>query len=108
MGTQPMRSRYRIPHKKIPYTADALRQAGYYCINHNKTDYNIGGRGDQECWDPAPLDDQGNVDYRMLAGQQPFFAIVNETESHESSAHGNIEGTIHKPEKNDKNQLSCG
>ncbi|MEC7500136.1 MAG: sulfatase-like hydrolase/transferase, partial [Planctomycetota bacterium] len=51
MGTQPMRSRYRIPHAKIPYSADSLRRAGYYCINHNKTDYNIGGRADHECWD---------------------------------------------------------
>ncbi|MDG2207922.1 MAG: sulfatase-like hydrolase/transferase, partial [Pirellulales bacterium] len=35
MGTHPMRSRYRIPHGKIPYTADVLRRKGYYCINHN-------------------------------------------------------------------------
>ena len=99
MGTQPMRSRYRIPHKKIPYTADALRQAGYYCINHNKTDYNIGGRADGACWDPTPLDDHGKVDYRMLARQQPFFSIVNITDSHESSAHGDVEKTTHMPEK---------
>lgn len=99
MGTQPMRSRYRIPHKKIPYSADALRQAGYFCINHNKTDYNIGGREDKECWDQTPLDAQGNVDYRVLARQQPFFAVINVTDSHESSAHGNVEGTAHSPER---------
>lgn len=50
MGTHPMRSRYTIPHEKIPYTADILRRAGYYCVNQNKTDYNIGGRDDQQCW----------------------------------------------------------
>ena len=98
MGTQPMRSRYRIPHEKIPYTADALRRAGYYCINHNKTDYNIGGRDDQDCWDPTPLNDQGEVDYQILAEHQPFFAIVNLTHSHESSAHGSVEHTQHPPE----------
>lgn len=98
MGTQPMRSRYRIPHAKIPYSADSLRRAGYYCINHNKTDYNIGGRADHECWDSTPLDDRGVIDYQTLSNRQPFFAIVNVTDSHESSAHGNVDGTTHKPE----------
>ena len=99
MGTHPMRSRYRIPHEKIPYTADVLRRKGYYCINHNKTDYNIGGRDDQECWDPTPLTAEGQVDYKSLAKQQPFFAIVNLTHSHESSAHGNVDHTEHDPKK---------
>ena len=99
MGTHPMRSRYPIPHKKIPYTADVLQQAGYFCINHNKTDYNIGGRPDQQCWDPTPLTSGGEVDYKDLAKHQPFFAIVNLTQSHESSAHGSVENTEHPPEK---------
>lgn len=97
MGTQPMRSRYPIPHEKIPYTADVLRRAGYYCINQNKTDYNIGGRDDKQCWDPTPLTAKGEVDYRALAEQQPFFAIINLTDSHESSAHGSVEQTEHPP-----------
>ncbi len=99
MGTQPMRSRYLIPHDKIPYTADALRRAGYYCINHNKTDYNIGGRNDQDCWDSTPVNAKGEIDYQALAQHQPFFAIVNLTHSHESSAHGSVDDSHHLPEK---------
>src|SRR5210317_1269037 len=51
MGTTPMRSYYRIPHDQIRYYPDYLKDAGYYCSNAKKTDYNIGGRKDTECWD---------------------------------------------------------
>ena len=50
-GTQPMRSRYPIPHDQIPYYPDQLRKAGYYTANGVKTDFNIGGRPDDACWD---------------------------------------------------------
>ena len=50
-GTQPMRSRNVIPHDKIKYYPDLLRKAGYYTSNQSKTDYNIGGRDDKDCWD---------------------------------------------------------
>mgnify|MGYP003317599511 FL=1 len=30
LGIQPMRSRYQIPHAKIPYYPDLLRKAGYH------------------------------------------------------------------------------
>ena len=49
--------------------------------------------------DPTPLTAEGQVDYKSLAKQQPFFAIVNLTHSHESSAHGNVDHTEHDPEK---------
>ena len=49
-GTYHMRSRYPIPHDLISYYPDALRQAGYYCSNHTKTDYKTGGRPDTACW----------------------------------------------------------
>ena len=50
-GTQPMRSRNLIPHNQIPYYPDLLKKAGYHTSNPGKTDYNIGGREDKECWD---------------------------------------------------------
>ncbi|MGY8696105.1 MAG: sulfatase-like hydrolase/transferase, partial [Verrucomicrobiia bacterium] len=50
-GTQPMRSRNLIPHDTIKYYPDLLKQAGYHTSNPSKTDYNIGGREDKECWD---------------------------------------------------------
>ena len=51
-----MRSRYEIPHDKIKYYPDYLRDAGYYCSNVRKTDYNIFGRHDDQCWDSTRLD----------------------------------------------------
>lgn len=99
MGTQPMRSRYAIPHEKIPYYPDMLRKAGYACFNHNKTDYNIGGRADADCWDPSPLTAAGKLDFKQLQKNQPFFAVINLTESHESRAHGAVENTRHDPEQ---------
>ena len=50
-GTQPMRSRNDIPHDKIKYYPDLLRARGYHTSNPTKTDYNIGGRPDKDCWD---------------------------------------------------------
>lgn len=85
-GTFPMRSRYEIPHERIPYYSDLLSQAGYFVSNHKKTDFNIGGRGDGSAWE-----DRSAYAWRKRAPGQPFFAIHNFTESHESKAMGRRE-----------------
>jgi N-sulfoglucosamine sulfohydrolase len=87
-GTQPMRSRNVIPHDKISYYPDLLKQAGYHTSNPGKTDYNIGGREDKECWDYKGGKKQSQYGWRYRAQGQPFFAIVNIGDSHESRAHG--------------------
>ena len=87
-GTQPMRSRNVIPHDKISYYPDLLKQAGYHTSNPGKTDYNIGGREDKECWDYKGGKKQSQYGWRYRAEGQPFFAIVNIGDSHESRAHG--------------------
>ncbi len=96
-GTQPMRSRNVIPHDRIPYYPDLLRKAGYHTSNFTKTDYNIGGRPDKECWDV--LDRKIRFGWRERKPGQPFFAVVNSTSSHESRAHGDVENTRNDPEK---------
>ncbi len=88
-----MRCRYDIPHDRIRYYPDALREAGYLSLNPGKTDYNLGGRDDKEPWD------KGKIDFARLKQQQPFFAVVNLNDSHESRAHGSVEGTQHDPDK---------
>jgi arylsulfatase A-like enzyme len=93
MGTHPMRSRYEIPHDKIPYYPDQLKKAGYYVSNHSKTDFNIGGRSDKDCWDTIGR----KVDWKKIKAQQPFFTIINSTSSHESKAQGSVEVTKHSP-----------
>ena len=92
MGTHPMRSRYAIPHDQIRYYPDYLRQAGYYCSNHTKTDYNIGGRPDTECWNSAE-----EYGWQHRQPGQPFFCVINYMESHESRAFGSVENTRHAP-----------
>jgi len=92
-GTQPMRSRYSIPHDLIHYYPDELRKAGYFTANHNKTDYNIGGRPDTACWNS----DKANA-WDLRKPGQPFFQVINFNSSHESSAHGDVKRTQHSPE----------
>jgi arylsulfatase A-like enzyme len=80
IGTLPMRSFYEIPHKQIPYYPDLLKQAGYYCVNPGKTDYNIGLRKDRDCWEA------GDINFQTLKQKQPFFAVFNTNASHEHKA----------------------
>ncbi len=91
-GTHPMRSRNAVPHDRIKYYPDYLQENGYYTGNDNKTDYNIGGRDDSDCWD-----NQGKVDWEALKQKQPFFQIYNSYTSHESRAQGDVENTLHDP-----------
>lgn len=87
-GTQPMRSRNVIPHDKISYYPDLLRQVGYHTSNPSKTDYNIGGREDKDCWDYKGGKKMSQYGWRYRSEDQPFFAVVNIGDSHESRAHG--------------------
>ncbi len=99
MGTHNMRSRYEIPHDQISYYPDYLKKAGYYVSNGRKTDYNIGGRPDPDCWDDMDEKGEGkSVDWKLLKKNQPFFKIVNFHDSHESRAQGDVENTIHDPD----------
>lgn len=98
-GTQPMRSRNLIPHDTIKYYPDLLRDAGYHTSNPGKTDYNIGGREDKECWDFKGGGGKSPYGWKQREPGQPFFAVVNIGESHESKAHGNVENTKNDPSK---------
>ena len=91
MGTHPMRSRYPIPHDRIKYYPDLLKQAGYFVGNAGKTDYNIGGRDDDSPWDTR------KVDWENLKSKEPFFMIINSTKSHESKAFGDVTKSTHSP-----------
>ncbi|TWU02628.1 sulfatase-like hydrolase/transferase [Stieleria varia] len=92
MGTHPMRSRNEIPHDRIRYYPDLLKEAGYFVGNEKKTDYNIGGRPDTEAWDT------NKADWQELKQKQPFFMVINSTLSHESKAFGDVDHTTHSPD----------
>lgn len=55
-----------------------LREAGYYCTNHSKEDYNV--RSPKNLWDES----SAKAHWRNRAAGQPFFAVFNSTKSHES------------------------
>jgi N-sulfoglucosamine sulfohydrolase len=78
-GTQHMRSRHPIPASFKPHVA-YLRDAGYYCTNNSKTDYNFEG-SDTAIWDSC----SPKAHYKNRPKDKPFFAIFNITLSHESS-----------------------
>lgn len=96
-GTQPMRSRNLIPHDQIKYYPDLLREAGYHTSNPGKTDYNIGGREDKDCWDYKGGEEP--FGWRLRKTGQPFFAVVNIGDSHESRAHGKLDEVRKDPSK---------
>ena len=78
-GTQHMRSRHPLPTLYKPYVS-YLREKGYYTTNNSKTDYNFLGN-DQSLWHECGR----QAHYKNRKDNQPFFAIFNLTESHESS-----------------------
>jgi len=80
MGTQHMRSTNRIP-SSIRLFPQYLRQAGYFCTNHSKTDYNL-SPVDKNAWNMI-----SGGDHRRREPGQPFFAVYNLGTTHESSLH---------------------
>src|SRR5688572_10244360 len=77
LGAHHHRSRVRIPENFRLYP-EHLREAGYYCTNNAKTDYNLAGTA-------QPWNESSNqAHYRKRASGQPFFAVFNLTSTHES------------------------
>ncbi len=83
LGTQRLRSRFPIPDGFRGYP-HYLRQAGYYCTNNVKTDYNTSAepRLIRESWDQC----SAKAHWRGRKAGQPFFAIFNLTVTHQSQA----------------------
>src|SRR5690606_23443325 len=94
-GNQHMRSNYPVSEKIRTYP-EYLREAGYYCTNNSKTDYNTNSVDPSRIWDES----SGNAHYKNRPEGKPFFAVFNATVSHESSIHDSIpdEKLRHNPE----------
>jgi arylsulfatase A-like enzyme len=95
-GNQHMRSQYRKSDVIQSYPR-FLRQAGYYCTNNPKEDYNINPEQTKGIWDESGK----TAHYKNRKPGQPFFAVFNSTISHESSIHTSIptEELRHDPRK---------
>lgn len=77
MGTQHMRSTRPLPAGVKMFT-QYLREAGYYCTNNVKTDYNTSSD-----WSTAFDEVSTKADWRGRQPGQPFFAIFTFMQSHE-------------------------
>ncbi|WP_163378950.1 sulfatase [Cyclobacterium sp. SYSU L10401] len=78
-GTHQMRTRVQLP-EQIPAYPKILREAGYYCTNNSKKDYNSNFINDPDLWDESSND----AHYKNREEAQPFFAVFNLTVTHES------------------------
>lgn len=77
-----------LPDEIVPYPV-MMRQAGYYCTNNFKTHYNCDV-------DPAAIWDETSraAHWRNRPGTQPFLAVFNCMETHESCVFNDFEGTV--------------
>ncbi|MCB1230889.1 MAG: sulfatase, partial [Verrucomicrobiae bacterium] len=77
IGTHHMRCNAVLPDSVKPFPI-YLREAGYYCTNNSKTDYQF--KHPKETWDNS----SNKAHWRNREDGQPFFAIFNFTGCHES------------------------
>ncbi|MDQ3622141.1 MAG: sulfatase-like hydrolase/transferase [Verrucomicrobiota bacterium] len=76
-GGQHMRSMVPVP-AEVKLYPQYLREAGYYCTNNSKEDYNV--RKPADLWHES----SGAAHWKNRAHGQAFFAVFNSTKSHES------------------------
>ncbi len=81
IGTHHMRCNAQLPEYIKPFPI-YLRQAGYYCTNNSKKDYQF--REPKDTWDESG----GKAHWRKRKPDQPFFAVFNFTGCHESGIAG--------------------
>ena len=90
IGAEHMRSMARVP-SGIRLFPEYLREAGYYCTNNSKEDYNVPA-GDA-VWDES----SNRAHWRNRTGGQPFFAVFNIGTTHESQIRRRPHTPIHDP-----------
>jgi arylsulfatase A-like enzyme len=91
-GSEHMRSMTRLPEGFLMYP-QYLRQAGYYCTNNSKEDYNLEKPG--QVWDESSR----QAHWKNRGEGQPFFAIFNHTVSHESQLRKRPHKAVHDAAK---------
>ncbi len=89
-GGEHMRSMVPFPAGQKMYPQH-LREAGYYCTNSAKEDYNLAKPG--EVWDVSAK--KGHWSDRPAG--KPFFAIFNSEKSHESKIRSKPHTAVHDP-----------
>jgi uncharacterized sulfatase len=91
-GAEHMRSTTALPVGMKMYP-QYLREAGYYCTNNNKEDYNLEKPG--KVWDES----SGKAHWKNRSAGQPFFAVFNFVVTHESQVRARPHTPVHDPAK---------
>lgn len=89
-GSEHMRSQTRLPQGFEMYP-QLLRKAGYFCTNARKEDFNLEKPG--KLWDEHSDD----AHWKNRASGQPFFAIFNFGQTHESRIRKRPHDAVHDP-----------
>mgnify|MGYP000032313149 CR=1 FL=1 len=89
LGAEHMRSLVSLPAFMKMYP-QYLREAGYYCSNNAKEDYNLVEPG--QVWD----DSSGDAHWRNRGSGQPFFSVFNFGMTHESQIRAADANTVHE------------
>ncbi|HEX4149649.1 MAG TPA: sulfatase-like hydrolase/transferase, partial [Pirellulales bacterium] len=89
-GAEHMRSMVPYPQGKRMFP-QYLREAGYYCTNNAKQDYNLSQPG--EVWDESSK----KAHWKNRQPGQPFFAVFNSEKSHESQVRKRPHTQVHDP-----------
>jgi uncharacterized sulfatase len=94
IGAEHMRSTAKLP-PRFRLFPEFLRDAGYYCTNNSKEDYNLPKQ--TRVWNVS----SPKAHWRKRAAGQPFFAVFNHTITHESQLRNEIAvgDQIHDPAK---------
>ncbi len=91
-GAEHMRS--NVPMSaSMKMSPQLLREAGYYCTNNSKEDYNL--IKPPGVWDES----SGKAHWKNRRSGQPFFAVFNHTITHESQIRKRPHKAVHDPAK---------
>ncbi|MEN6495419.1 MAG: sulfatase-like hydrolase/transferase, partial [Thermoguttaceae bacterium] len=91
-GAEHMRSMVPMPAGMKMYP-QLLREAGYYCTNNSKEDYNL--RKSDQVWDES----SPKAHWKNRRPGQPFFAVFNILCTHESQIRKRPHTLVHDPAK---------
>ncbi len=95
LGGENMRSSVDLPNGMKLYP-QILREAGYYCTNNSKTDYNFTQPDEAAGWNASG----GKAHWKNRPDKStPFFSVFNYTISHESKIRNQPHTLVHDPDK---------
>ncbi len=106
IGTHHMRCNAKLPTWLKPFPM-LLREAGYYCTNNSKTDYQFSQPSPKQIWDES----SGKAHWRKRKAKQPFFAVFNFTGCHESgiaseSKYNSVTDRLTQQQRQDASKLT--